>query len=81
MLIGINANQTLDAGVIKLNYQPHHQQVTLKSDDWRLNLSKIGVKPENKVVGKGLIRLQKLVDELKNEINSLKARVKTLENA
>jgi hypothetical protein len=58
-------------------------------------LSKIGIKPDDKVVGKGIIRLQKLVDDLRREVNTikvrvtnaeteatlLKARVKTLEDA
>jgi hypothetical protein len=44
-------------------------------------LSKIGIKPDNKVVGKGMIRLQKLVDDLRRENELLKARVKKLEDA
>jgi len=44
-------------------------------------MSKIGIKPDDKVVGKGIIRLQKLVDDLKRENDLLKARVKTLEDA
>lgn len=50
-------------------------------EDWRLSLSKIGVKPSDIVVAKGIIRLQKLVDELKRENDLLKARVKKLEDA
>jgi len=42
-------------------------------------LSKIGIKPDDKVVGKGIIRLQKLVDGLRREVDSLKARVTELE--
>jgi len=42
-------------------------------------MSKIGIKPDDKVVGKGIIRLQKLVDELRREVNALKARVTELE--
>jgi len=42
-------------------------------------LSKIGIKPDDKVVGKGIIRLQKLVDDLRREVDSLKARVTELE--
>ena len=42
-------------------------------------MSKIGIKPDDKVVGKGIIRLQKLVDELRREVNALKTRVTELE--
>ena len=42
-------------------------------------MSKIGIKPDDKVVGKGIIRLQKLVDELRREVDSLTARVTELE--
>ena len=42
-------------------------------------MSKIGIKPDDKVLGKGIIRLQKLVDELRREVNALKARVTELE--
>ena len=48
-------------------------------EDWRLSLTKIGIKPSDAVLGKGIIRLQKLVDELKREIDSLKSRVTELE--
>ena len=42
-------------------------------------MSKIGIKPESKVVDKGIVRTQKLLDQLQREIDSLKARVTTLE--
>ena len=42
-------------------------------------MSKIGIKPDDKVVGKGMIRLQKLVDDLRRVVDSLKARVTELE--
>lgn len=42
-------------------------------------MSKIGIKPDDKVVGKGIIRLQKLVDDLRREVNALKTRVTELE--
>ena len=42
-------------------------------------MSKIGIKPDDKVLGKGIIRLQKLVDDLRREVNALKARVTELE--
>jgi len=42
-------------------------------------LSKIGIKPDDKVIGKGIIRLQKLVDELRREVTALKTRVTELE--
>tara|TARA_B100001094_G_C17880188_1_gene646499 strand:+ start:495 stop:629 length:135 start_codon:yes stop_codon:yes gene_type:complete len=44
-------------------------------------LSRIGIKPSDKTVGKGVIRIQKLVDELNREISLLKARVKKLESS
>ena len=44
-------------------------------------MSKIGIKPSDSIVGKGVIRIQKLVDELKRENALLKARVKKLEDA
>tara|TARA_Y100001973_G_C5153194_1_gene309265 strand:+ start:298 stop:432 length:135 start_codon:yes stop_codon:yes gene_type:complete len=44
-------------------------------------LTKIGIKPDNSVMGKGIIRLQKLVDDLRRENELLKARVKKLEDA
>ena len=46
---------------------------------WRLNLSKIGIKPESKTVDKGIVRTQKLIDDLRREIEALKARVTALE--
>jgi len=42
-------------------------------------LSKIGIKPDSKTVNKGVIRTQKLLDELKREVEALKKRVTTLE--
>ena len=42
--------------------------------------NKIGIKPESKTVDKGIIRTQKLIDQLRREIDSLKARVTTLES-
>ena len=42
-------------------------------------MSKIGIKPDDKVIGKGIIRLQKLVDDLRREVNALKSRVTELE--
>lgn len=42
-------------------------------------MSKIGIKPDDKVIGKGIIRLQKLVDELRREVTALKTRVTELE--
>ena len=51
-------------------------------------MSKIGIKPDDGTMGKGIIRIQKLVDDLKREIALLKsantlltARVQTLEDA
>ena len=44
-------------------------------------MSKIGIKPTDATIGKGIIRLQKLVDDLKRENTLLKARVKKLEDA
>ena len=43
-------------------------------------MTKIGIKPDDKVVGKGMIRLQKLVDDLRREVDSLKARMLVSEN-
>ena len=43
-------------------------------------MSKIGIKPQSKVVDKGVVRIQKLIDELTRELNALKARVTTLES-
>jgi len=42
-------------------------------------LSKIGIKPEDRTVDKGIIRTQKLIDDLRREIEALKARVTALE--
>ena len=42
-------------------------------------MSNIGIKPESKVVNKGVIRTQKLIDQLLREIEALKARITTLE--
>ena len=44
-----------------------------------MRLSKIGIKPESKTVDKGIVRTQKLIDELRREIEALKARVTALE--
>ena len=44
-------------------------------------MSKIGIKPDDRVVGKGIIRLQKLVDELRRENDLLKARLTSSESA
>jgi RNA processing factor Prp31 len=38
-------------------------------------LSKIGIKPDSKVVDKGIVRTQKILDELRRDFNTLKARV------
>lgn len=35
-------------------------------------MSKIGIKPESKTVDKGIVRTQKLIDELRREIDELK---------
>ena len=43
-------------------------------------MSKIGVRPQSKVVDIGMIRIQKLIDELTRELNALKARVTVLES-
>tara|TARA_R100000655_G_scaffold58927_2_gene97377 strand:- start:1131 stop:1268 length:138 start_codon:yes stop_codon:yes gene_type:complete len=43
-----------------------------------LNLSNIGIKPESKTVDKGVIRTQKLIDELRREVETLKKRVTAL---
>ena len=53
----------------------------LKLKDWRWSLTKIGIKPSEVVVAKGIIRLQRLIDDLKRENDLLKARVKKLEDA
>ena len=42
-------------------------------------MSKIGIKPDNKTVDKGIVRTQKLIDDLRREFESLKARVTALE--
>jgi hypothetical protein len=44
-------------------------------------LSKVGIKSSDKVINKGIIRLQQLIDDLRRELNSLKTRVKNLEDA
>tara|TARA_Y100000593_G_scaffold79118_1_gene147132 strand:- start:253 stop:384 length:132 start_codon:yes stop_codon:yes gene_type:complete len=43
-------------------------------------LAKVGVKPQSRIIDKGIIRIQKLIDELTREMNDLKARVKKLES-
>ena len=43
-------------------------------------MARISIKPESKVVDKAMVRLQALIDELKREITSLKARVTKLES-
>ena len=43
-------------------------------------MSKLGIKPQSKVVDKGVVRTQKLLDQLQREIDSLKARVTELES-
>tara|TARA_R100000781_G_C4041524_1_gene114156 strand:+ start:175 stop:312 length:138 start_codon:yes stop_codon:yes gene_type:complete len=40
----------------------------------------ISVKASDKSAGKGIIRIQKIVDELKRELDALTKRVVTLEN-
>ena len=40
----------------------------------------ISVKASDKGAGKGIIRIQKIVDELKRELDALTKRVVTLEN-
>ena len=42
-------------------------------------MSKIGIKPESKTVDKGVVRTQKLIDNLRRDIEALKARVTALE--
>ena len=42
-------------------------------------MSKIGIKPESKTVDKGIVRTQKLIDDLRREIEALKARDTTRE--
>ena len=42
-------------------------------------MSKIGIKPESKTVDKGIVRTQKLIDNLRRELEALKARVTALE--
>ena len=43
--------------------------------------NKIGIKSSDIVIAKGIVRLQKLIDDLKLENELLKARVKKLEDA
>ena len=43
-------------------------------------MAKIGIKPDSKVVDKGVIRIQKLIDELERQVELLKARVTKLES-
>ena len=38
-------------------------------------MSKIGIKPESKTVDKGIVRTQKLLDQLQRELDALKASV------
>ena len=57
-----------------------HQLSLLKYENWRLSLDKVGIKPGDKVLNKGIIRIQKLIDELTREMNDLKARVTKLES-
>ena len=57
-----------------------HQLSLLKYENWRLSLDKVGIKPGDKILNKGIIRIQKLIDELTREMNDLKARVTKLES-
>ena len=43
-------------------------------------MSNIGIKPKSLIVDKGVGRIQKLIDQLQREIDSLKARVTELES-
>tara|TARA_R100001594_G_scaffold91971_2_gene126250 strand:- start:2099 stop:2230 length:132 start_codon:yes stop_codon:yes gene_type:complete len=43
-------------------------------------LNKIGIKPGDQVVGKATIKTQKLIDDLRREIDALKKRVTELES-
>ena len=52
----------------------------LRYEDWSVSLSNIGIKPESKVLDKGIARIQKLLDQLQKDIDSLEARVTALEN-
>jgi len=40
-------------------------------------MSKIGIKPESKTVDKGIVRTQKLIDELHRELKILRATVES----
>ena len=57
-----------------------HLKILLRLERWRLSLDKIGIKPDSKVANKGIVRIQKLIDELTREMNALKARVTKLES-
>ena len=41
-------------------------------------MSNIGIKPKDKVLDKAVIRTQKLIDELRRELDALKKRVTAL---
>ena len=41
-------------------------------------MSKVGIKADDGTVNKGVIRIQKLLDELRREVETLKERVTTL---
>ena len=43
-------------------------------------MDKVGIKPGDKILNKGIFRIQKLIDELTREMNDLKARVTKLES-
>ena len=43
-------------------------------------MAKVGVKHQSRIMDKGIIRIQKLIDELTREMNALKARVTKLES-
>ena len=55
-------------------------KILLRLERWRLSLDKVGIKPGDKILNKGIIRIQKLIDELTREMNDLKARVTKLES-
>ena len=57
-----------------------HLKILLRLENWRLSLDKVGIKPGDKVLNKGIVRIQKLIDELTREMNALKARVTKLES-
>ena len=41
-------------------------------------MSKIGIKPDSRTVDKGVVRTQKLIDELRRELEALKKPVTAL---